>query len=91
MIAREHVGYGWGDPLDATQPEVWLHNGYVCVYDPGCPGRVELWTQFGIADSRFANTNTHQAKEADSINKARGSGQWLREWLHCTEIGSRFD
>lgn len=91
MIAREHIGHGWGDPLDPSQPEVWLCNGYVCAYDPERPGVVELFTEFGRTDSGFARTNTAASNIAYAEVKARGDGSWLRQWLDCDRIGSRFD
>ena len=69
-VAREHTGHGWGDPLDGSKPEIWLCNGYVCVYSPEHSNRVELWTVNGPCDSRFAFTNAGKAANDDAVNRA---------------------
>lgn len=92
MIAREHVGYGWGDPTDPAQAEVWLCDGYVCCYDPRSPGLVELWTEFGRTDAGFARTNDGAHRIAYAEYQARGAGKWLSEWMGATDpMSSRFD
>lgn len=91
MIAREHVGRGWGDPVDPSRPDVWLAHGYICAYDPAHPGRAELWTTFGRTDNRYVTTNAEQARENARVAHARRPSKWLGEWLGINEIGSRFD
>lgn len=91
MIAREHAGLGWGDPADPSRPDIWLAHGYVCVYDPAYHGRAELWTTFGITDSRYVLTNAEQARQNAKVVQARRPSKWLAEWLGINELGSRFD
>lgn len=92
MPMREHIGYGWGDPLDPTKPDQWLHNGQICDYDPAwSTSSVRLVSPFDGVVRGSAYINADRAKTAEAINKARGTGQWLREWLGCDSIGSRFD
>lgn len=89
---REHTGHGWGDPLDGSKPEIWLCNGYVCVYSPEYSNRVELWTANGPCDSRFAFTNAGKAANDDAVNHARSGGiRWTLEYLGANRVGSRFD
>ena len=96
-MVREHTGFGWGDPVDPAKNDLWLCNGYVCVYDPMYAGRVELWTSFGQTDSRYALTNSGRAKEEEALCKARSFGKNYRPWYADNypdgdwEMHSRFD
>lgn len=92
MVAREHTGYGWGNPTNPAEAEVWLAHGYVCAYDPRSPGVVELFTEFGRTDAGFARTNDAALHIGELEAAARAGGvRWTLEWLGADRVGSRFD
>lgn len=87
---RKYEGYGWGDPADPGQAEVWQADGLFVSYEPDRGGYVRIYgkeEKVGGPTFRVGHTTSFQQHLEDQVADARHKNMPRTK----SPIGSQFD